>query len=236
MVPVPPSPSFKALWQRIALTLAVPGVTEAEYEKTLKVAAASDFNLPGSTSGGTKSGNSKWGSSYFGVNLWVIDLFSLALLQDNGTAQQKQLVLGKLQQGAALAMDHLSASIQAHYLLGTREADPTAVAMLQATILDLAGAGVAHKWNALVNRSASTAPMYFPRHGTCDVSKSDGCLSEFAFPASLRGPTDYAWQRLPTSLISGADETAHAYPGIDVMLPYWMGRASGALKSGDALL
>ena len=39
-------------------------------------------------------------------------------------------------------------------------------------------------------------------------------------------------------LVSGQDNTAHEFAAIDLMLPYWMGRAAGAIPApaGEGLL
>jgi hypothetical protein len=51
-------------------------------------------------------------------------------------------------------------------------------------------------------------------------------MAVHTIPGSERAPTDYQWQRSPVGLVSGSDETAHEFSAIDLMLPYWMGRAA----------
>ena len=60
---------------------------------------------------------------------------------------------------------------------------------------------------------------------------NEKCMAVHAFPASERAPTDYQWQRSPVSLVSGQEETAHEFSAIDLMLPYWMGRAAGVIPA-----
>jgi hypothetical protein len=48
-------------------------------------------------------------------------------------------------------------------------------------------------------------------------------------PANLRPYTDFLWQRSPFQLQSGGNGT-HESPGVDYILPYWMGRYYGVFE------
>lgn len=52
-------------------------------------------------------------------------------------------------------------------------------------------------------------------------------------PVPLRSPTDFLWQRDPFQLTGGGSNTIES-PGIDYILPYWMGRYYGVI-SPDAV-
>ena len=58
----------------------------------------------------------------------------------------------------------------------------------------------------------------------------------YALPVEQRPSSDFIWQRNPFKLDGGANPNRQ-YPGIDVFLPYWMGRKAGVLTvpgDGDA--
>jgi hypothetical protein len=55
---------------------------------------------------------------------------------------------------------------------------------------------------------------------TVKVCGTEACTP---VPVSLRPPTDFLWQRDPFQLMGGGSSTIES-PGIDYILPYWMGR------------
>ena len=93
-------------------------------------------------------------------------------------------------------------------------------------MLDLAGAGPEIKWDAHIDLRNDT--LLEPHYASVPCTAKT-CMAEYAYPASLRPRNDYLWQRSPVALIGGNAVTAHEYAAIDVMLPYWMGRAAGAI-------
>jgi len=50
-------------------------------------------------------------------------------------------------------------------------------------------------------------------------------------PVRERVSTDFIWQRSPFLLRGGRN--APLEPGIDLFVPYWMGRQCGMIPSGD---
>ncbi len=66
--------------------------------------------------------------------------------------------------------------------------------------------------------------------GTVSVCGSEACNP---IPVMLRTPTDFLWQRDPFQLTGGGSGTVES-PGIDYILPYWMGRYYGVI-SPDAV-
>ena len=112
--------------------------------------------------------------------------------------------------------------------------------MLQATLLDFA---TVDKWNRHLDLRNDTrlephcvvkgdrcAPV---PDGAAECDKT--CMAVHTILGSERAPTDYQWQRNPMDLVSGNDETAHEFSAIDLMLPYWMGRAAGAIPGPAAV-
>jgi uncharacterized protein (TIGR03437 family) len=65
---------------------------------------------------------------------------------------------------------------------------------------------------------------------TVSVCGSEACSP---VPVPLRPPTDFLWQRDPFQLTGGGSSTVES-PGIDYILPYWMGRYYGVF-SADAV-
>jgi uncharacterized protein (TIGR03437 family) len=63
---------------------------------------------------------------------------------------------------------------------------------------------------------------------TVPVCGSEACIP---VPVPLRTPTDFLWQRDPFQLTGGASSTIES-PGIDYILPYWMGRYYGLISPG----
>jgi len=62
---------------------------------------------------------------------------------------------------------------------------------------------------------------------TVSVCGSEACSP---VPVPLRPPTDFLWQRDPFQLSGGGTSTVES-PGIDYILPYWMGRYYGVISS-----
>jgi len=65
---------------------------------------------------------------------------------------------------------------------------------------------------------------------TVSVCGTEACNP---IPAPLRPPTDFLWQRDPFQLAGGGSSTVES-PGVDYILPYWMGRYYGVI-SADAV-
>ncbi len=61
---------------------------------------------------------------------------------------------------------------------------------------------------------------------TVKVCGSEACNP---VPVPLRVPTDFLWQRDPFQLTGGGSSTIES-PGIDYILPYWMGRYYGVIS------
>ena len=216
----------------------------------LELAVKTDYTLEGSTGPNhSLPGVSRYWNPYFGANLGIISLTAIAMLQneqDPDHAATEQVHTALLEYVTA-GYDHLSASFPSHFLAASTEAVRSSPAgrkqaeMLQATLLDFASVS---KWNrhADLRNETKLGPHCVAKGLRCapvptgSAACDKSCMAIHAFPASERAPTDYQWQRSPTSLVSGADETAHEFSAIDLMLPYWMGRAAGAIPAPDESL
>jgi uncharacterized protein (TIGR03437 family) len=67
---------------------------------------------------------------------------------------------------------------------------------------------------------------YVDLTNTVEVCGSEACSP---VPVPLRPPTDFLWQRDPFQLTGGGTSTIES-PGIDYILPYWMGRYYGVIS------
>ena len=248
VVPTNPVPSFIALWQKIALTVD-PERYEAElgpkYKRMLELAVKTDYTLEGSTGPDhSQPGVSRYWNPYFGANLGIIQLTALAMLQNEADPDRAATaaVHTALLEYVTAGYDHLSASFPSHFLAVSSEAVRNSAAgkkqadMLQATLLDFA---TVSKWNRHgdLRNETKLEPHCAIKGLRCEpvpngaAACDEKCMAVHAFPASERVPTDYQWQRSPTSLVSGQADTAHEFSAIDLMLPYWMGRAAGVIPA-----
>ena len=66
---------------------------------------------------------------------------------------------------------------------------------------------------------------------TVPVCGQDACAP---VPVPLRPPTDFLWQRSPFQLAGGGSGVIES-PGIDYILPYWMGRYYGVITGDSAV-
>jgi uncharacterized protein (TIGR03437 family) len=70
---------------------------------------------------------------------------------------------------------------------------------------------------------------YVDLTNTVKVCGSEACSP---VPVPLRPPTDFLWQRDPFELTGGGASRVES-PGIDYILPYWMGRYFGVISPGS---
>jgi hypothetical protein len=147
----------------------------------------------------------------------------------NNLAWARLFVLGSLEKdpdrikairGAARtaweqARDQLNAQFAAVYLLVSGDDDETAWATLQGGLLDLPG------------------PPRMPRaleEALEAAEPGGGAPAGEALLPRERPVVDFLWQRSPCRTRRGED-APREYPGIDVFLPYWVGRAAGAIPA-----
>lgn len=65
--------------------------------------------------------------------------------------------------------------------------------------------------------------------GALQVGTPPRTLAKYPVPAEKRPVTDFLWQRNPFDLEGGGSATRQA-PGVDIVLPYWVGRHYGFLR------
>ncbi|HXB73717.1 MAG TPA: hypothetical protein VNY05_36095 [Candidatus Acidoferrales bacterium] len=148
-------------------------------------------------------------SSYFKFNLDYMTFYNLIRLQSNGDNRAAyQIVRDFTASHQNAFFDVIDRVI--------RGPDPTRDAEM-ASLLD--------QWLLRPNRDFGV-----------DLTKSvQVCGSEACqpIPVPLRVPTDFLWQRDPFQLAGGGSGRVES-PGIDYILPYWMGRYYGVI-AGSAV-
>ena len=116
------------------------------------------------------------------------------------------------------ARDHLNAHFAAIYMAGTgNTSDLSAVAALQGELADFPD--VPRFSSETVNSTRTDIEF---------VTVNGDLYAKYALPIEERPPSDFMWQRNPFKL-DGSSNSPNEYPGIDVFLPYWMGRQIGAI-------
>jgi hypothetical protein len=204
-----PTPLFKAAWMRLALS-----VNPSRY-------ASLENDYPTSVDWLMLWGiglHSKWQRDYFVNNLAFVQMFALCTLETNPRTRSQ--LRGLLRDAfEKQARDHLNAHFAAIYMAGTGDSRNTdARATLQGMLVEFPPPPL---WTRVVDHRKDAA---IEAHGDD--------LTEYALLMRDRVPTDFAWQRSPCARHGGSDSPLE-YPGIDCFLPYWMGRAIGAIPAPE---
>lgn len=155
--------------------------------------------------------------SYYPNNLHWTTYYVLASLESN--ADLRTHYIESLRQLWAQSRHHLNAYFAALYMsAGSELFDPIARATLQGC---LGLFPVTPRWDDRVD---------FSNRKDLDVTvASNSTWAKYPLPVSERVPTDFLWQRSPC-LLSGGTDAPLAFPGIDYLLPYWIGRHCGVIR------
>ena len=152
---------------------------------------------------------------YFANNLSFICVFATTILEKD--PEVKKLLAGVLKRMQEETASHLNAHFAAMYAAATGDKDNPAVrAAVQGLLIDFPG------------------PPKFERE--VDLRKDpnqesfDENYTKYAQLPHERAPTDFMWQRSPC-VSHGSSNLPYELPGIDVFLPYWMGRVAGVIPA-----
>ncbi len=204
------TPWFKLSWMRTMVTVApdkFPQVAE-EYEK-----AAAD-----ALEAGYQRISPKTYGEYFANNLRFAIAYSLYLMEPD--AQRKGQYADGIRKMYSDMQDHLNAYFAMMYLAVTGDDNEPARATAIGQLIDLPGPP---RWTRRVDYSTNP-----------DLDLIEGGKHlRYAMLASEQVPTDFLWQRSPT-VSSGSGDASYEFPGLDLVLPYWMGRAYGILGAPAA--
>lgn len=117
--------------------------------------------------------------------------------------------------------DHLNAHFAAMYLSATGDDNETAKALVQGLLVDLAGPP---RWLHKVDMREDP---------DVELSENDRYVKYALLPRD-RVPDAFMWQ-MSATLSHGKDDASYELPGLDLILPYWMGRAAGIIPApGDS--
>jgi hypothetical protein len=145
---------------------------------------------------------SKWDHEYFPNNLLFIRLFVLSILEQDES--RREFLRRLLVSTFDKVQDHLNAHFAAICLAAGDPGHSAARATLQGMLCDF--------------------------RGRREITVHDADFAKLALPAQQRVPSDFMWQR-PPCLLHGSFDLPVEYPGLDLLLPYWMGRLAGAIPS-----
>lgn len=199
-----PTPSWQLAWMRLMMSASPDRFNhlnrdyQALYERVVE--RRPSYRLRG-----------KHEKEYFPNNLDFARLFVLAALEND--PDRAKTYKDMVRDAYGQVSDHLNAHFAALYLLLTGDKDANATSTLRGMLLDLPGPPV---WLRTVDSTKNEG-----------VEMLDDTLSKHALLARERVPTDFMWQRMPT-IARGGQDTPMEYPGLDMILPYWIGRVAGA--------
>ncbi len=202
-----PTPGFVTLWQRLAISM-----NDAKYGSQTDYGTW--FGLWDST-GGMDTFN-KWYADYFANILGTSELYVVRKLETN---QDKINTLNSALFKAAESVggNHLNAHMAACYLAGTGDYTRNVPrGVLQGGLIDLPCDDF---W--MIGIDNSNNPAY---------PQKDATSSLFAILPRDRVRGEYMWQVSPCKLAGGADAPI-AFMMLDRFVPYWMGRACGAIAA-----
>lgn len=201
-----PLPFWKCVFYRLAKT------TANSYYGTMLDAGYNDAFLQASII--PPASESKYADEYYPANLTFVGLMVVNLFETDATkkAHYEAWLKDAFEDES---MDHLNAAFAAHYCWGRWDVDRQgARGAAQGALYDMPGPV---RWMEEVDSSA-----LYPHY---DATKSTIAL----FPRH-RPTDDYIWQKTPTLMLGGAD-VPWEYPGVDLLLPYWMGRVVGVVPA-----
>ena len=198
-----PNPAFWNAWLRLMLTVS-PDTFRA-YRPHYAFSAWLYFAIDRFLGPGIHPADS---GDYHSNNLGMIRLYTMCAMEEDPTRRRAyQEVLRKHYQG--YLSTHLNAHFAAIYMLCTGDRDRGAIATLEGCLADFP----ADKFLHVPEPVAATPGADY---------------AENALLVHQRSMRDFIWQRPPARL-PDAELRSVEYPGIDFLLPYWMGRAMGVL-------
>lgn len=203
-----PVPWFKLAWMCAVATVApekFPQVAE-EY----KVAADAALAM-----GGDRTYPMTFGD-YFANNLGFALGYSLYAMEQD--PERKQKYADNIRQRYLAMKDHLNGYFAMMYLGVTGDESEVARATALGGIIDL-----------------PAPPKWMKKVSYDGLERLDGNSEhvKYALIPSERALNDFVWQRSPTRIYDSVD-VPYEYAGLDVLLPYWMGRAYGIIDGGTS--
>ena len=150
---------------------------------------------------------------YFANNLNFIRMFTLCVLEQ--APDRKEAFLAAMRRMHEAVAPHLNAHFAAIYVLATGDKEnPKARAAIQGLLIDFPDPP---KFGRAVNL-----------RGAPGIEQENDDYTKYAQLPRERVPTDFMWQRSPC-VSHGSWDLPFEFPGIDLFLPYWMGRVAGII-------
>jgi hypothetical protein len=202
-----PVPSFKLCWQRL--------MAAVNPEKFADVEQEYYASTPKATQEGGKVYPVTF-KEYFANNLNFIRVYSLCILENNVTVKAE--LQGVMRDMYSKLDETLNPHFAALYLDATGDANENAIATLQGQLIDMPGPP---RFFKLVDHRND--PNFEKREDNPDLLK-------YATLARDHVHSDFLWQRSP-NLSYGRTDAPYEVPGIDLFLPYWMGRKTGHIPA-----
>jgi len=152
---------------------------------------------------------------YFANNLQFIRIFATTVLEDDPV--RKEALIGTFRRMYEEAASHLNAHFAALYAAATGDKEnPKVRAAVQGLLADFPDPP---KFGHEVDLRKDPA-----------VEQFDADYTKYAQLPRERVPTDFMWQRSPC-VSYGSWNLPYELPGIDLFLPYWMGRIAGVIET-----
>jgi hypothetical protein len=195
--------TFKASWMRTMMTVAPERFSslQGEYAQALRTFAGIDPR-------------SLQDEEYFSMNLAFARIAAIAVLEQDAAAQS--FIKGTVRAWYRRQLKgHLNAHFSALYLLITGDESEAARASVQGLLVDYPPGP---KWVRLVDYRRDP-----------EVVKHAANFAEHAMLPHERVPDEFQWQWSAALLYRWDRSIPMELPGLDVVLPYWCGRATGAI-------
>ena len=153
----------------------------------------------------------------------TINLFTLSRLETNQS--RKIQYQDRISQQWHESSPQLNPLIAACYVGSFDKApnDPAALAVLQGSVSQFPKPP---RWSNHLDGSEAT--------NRTTVKVNGEVWSRYALPFNLRPAAPFQWSQSPY-LLQGGDTGSVAYPGVDYLLTFWMGRESGLILPEDAV-
>ena len=212
-VPVNPTPSFIAAYERVALFVNPTKYksVQSHYDKWLKIAIATESIVP--------IGH----AAYYGNNLLSATWYILLRMEKMTSGSNVKAIQTKMLKFLTQYQTHLQAPLNAYWVAATNFTDPLPWnVMTKALLWDFPNPPAPETY---VNQSNNT--LYGP-----NMKCSEGCgCSTYAMLVRDRPPNEFVWQITPTKLESGAGSLPAKTPktefGGAFLTPYWIWRTAG---------
>jgi hypothetical protein len=155
---------------------------------------------------------------YFGNNLVFVRICAIGMLEEDPgrLAFVRDTVRTWYDEHL---QDDLNAHFSAMYLLLTGDDAPAARAVVQGVLVDYPAPP---KWVVPVDHREDAG-----------IEKHDELNAQYALLAHERVPDEFVWQQPPGLLYQWDRAIPLEMPGVDVFLPYWMGRVVGTIPAPE---